>query len=125
MTPIPCWVASRGEPDFSGVRPVDAPQDFHQRRFAGAVLSDEPDDFSWPDIQRYGIQSHNAGKTFGYSGCLKQWNVVQLRPRSTLIFFVNSSTFALFTINVGMMICLFAGMNDRSPLSACAIRLIA
>src|SRR5262249_3113499 len=48
-----------------------------------------------------------------------------LRPRSSFIRFVKSSTLSLFTTNVGMKICLFGGISDLSPLSALAINLIA
>jgi hypothetical protein len=47
------------------------------------------------------------------------------RPRSSFTRLVNSSTFERFTISVGTMICLVGGMNDVSPRTACAIRLIA
>lgn len=36
-------------------------------------------------------------------------------PRSSLIFFVNSSTLVLSTTRVGIMICLLAGITDLSP----------
>ena len=47
------------------------------------------------------------------------------RPRKTLMRCVNSSTFARFTTSVGTMICFVSGMNERSPRTACAIRVIA
>ena len=47
------------------------------------------------------------------------------RPLSVLMRCVNSSTFARLTISVGTMICLVAGMNERSPRNACAIRVMA
>jgi hypothetical protein len=45
----------------------------------------------------------------------------QLRPRSLLIFVVNSSTLSFLITNVGTKICLVAGIPDLSPPSIFAI----
>ena len=47
------------------------------------------------------------------------------RPRNVLMRCVNSSTLLRFTTIVGTMICFVSGMNERSPRTACAIRVIA
>ena len=47
------------------------------------------------------------------------------RPRIVSIRWMNSSTFARFTISVGTIICFDSGMNDRSPRTAWAMRVMA
>ena len=46
-------------------------------------------------------------------------------PKSSWSLFEKSSTFVLLMTMVGMMICLFEGMNDLSPFNACVISLMA
>ncbi len=43
--------------DFALERPgrVDAAEDLDQRRFAGAVLADETEDFAWPRMEAAGF----------------------------------------------------------------------
>src|SRR5690606_28838772 len=50
------------EQDVAGIGLVDAAQDLHQRRFAGAVLADEADDFAGTDLDRDVLQRMHAGK---------------------------------------------------------------
>src|SRR5262252_7837612 len=75
----------------TGVGTINARKDFHKRRFAGAVFSDNSDDLTAPYIQRDRIQSHHAGKPLGYSRDLEQRLCVfcavyacQLKPRIRL-----------------------------------------
>ena len=42
------WLS--GNQDFAGVRLVHAAEDFHQRRFASAILADQPDDLTRVDV---------------------------------------------------------------------------
>ena len=48
--------------DPPGVRLVDAGQDLHQRRLAGAVLADQPDDLAAADLDRDVLQRMHAGE---------------------------------------------------------------
>ena len=83
------------------------------------------DNFAGADVQVDLIERNYSREPFADSLHLEKWTVVhQLRPRSWLIFFVNSSTSALLTAIVGTKICLLAGMPDLSPLSTLAINAI-
>ena len=48
---------------FALIRRVDAGQDFHERRFAGAVLTDQGHHLAGADGKRHAVQGLNAGKT--------------------------------------------------------------
>src|SRR5262245_6105432 len=48
--------------DFAGVRPADAAENFHQCRFARAILPDERHHFRGKDIEVYGVKSRDSGK---------------------------------------------------------------
>ena len=48
------------EEDFAAVGPVDAGQDFHERRFAGPVLADEGQHLVGVDGQRHAVEGLNA-----------------------------------------------------------------
>jgi len=50
------------EDDLSLIRLIQTVQDAHQRRLAGAVLSEEAVDFALADAQINAITRHNAGK---------------------------------------------------------------
>ena len=50
--------------DLAFVQAVDAGEDLHQRRFAGAVLADEAEDFARADVQADVVQRADAGKGF-------------------------------------------------------------
>ena len=50
------------EEDFAAVGPVDAGQDFHERRFAGPVLADEGQHLAGVDGQRHAVEGLNAGE---------------------------------------------------------------
>src|SRR5205814_902294 len=49
---------------MAGVRLVDAAQDFHERRFAGAVLAGQRDDLARMHLQFHCIQRDHAGEPF-------------------------------------------------------------
>ena len=51
-----------GDEDLAGVGLVDAAQNLHQRRLAGAVLADQADDLAGPDLDRDVLQRVNAGE---------------------------------------------------------------
>ena len=51
-----------GDEDLAGVGLIDAAQDLHQRRFAGAVLADQADDLSGLDLDRDVLQRVHAGE---------------------------------------------------------------
>ena len=53
------------EADLAGIGPVDAGEDLHQRRLAGAVLADERDDLAARDVEVHLVQRDDAGKTLG------------------------------------------------------------
>lgn len=50
---------------------------------------------------------------------------VAYRPLKVLMRCMKPSTSARVTTSVGTMICFVSGMKDRSPRTACAMRLIA
>ncbi len=64
--------------DVARVRPMDPGQDLHQRRLAGAILPDEPDDLSGGDVEVDAIESDHAGKSLGDSPT----SAVKERPSS-------------------------------------------
>ena len=51
-----------GDQDLPGVGLIDAAQDLHQRRLAGAVLADQADDLATADLDRHALQRVDAGK---------------------------------------------------------------
>ncbi len=52
------------EPERADVRALHAREDFHQRRLAGAVLSDHRHDFPRRNVQADAIERLHTGKTF-------------------------------------------------------------
>ena len=47
-----------GHQDLAGIGLIDAAQDLHQRRLAGAVLADQADDLAGPDLDRHLVSAH-------------------------------------------------------------------
>ena len=122
--------------DRARARRDDAAEDLHQGRLARAVLADEADDLAGGDGEADIVESDDAGiglgdpekfeKRFGHAltrtaphgwrgrvwaGGRDQLALAILALRSDS----NSSTLALFTTLVGMMISLSAGICDLSP----------
>jgi len=58
------------EDDLSLIRLIQTVQDAHQRRLAGAVLSEEAVDFALADAQINAVTRHNPGKTLDDSSKL-------------------------------------------------------
>ena len=53
------------EKDLTLIRLVQSVEDIHQRRLAGAVLSEQSVDFAFMQVKIYMIVSEDAGKAFG------------------------------------------------------------
>jgi hypothetical protein len=53
------------EDDLAAVRLIDPREDLHQGAFAGAVLSDEPEDFAGMDFEADVLQSEHAWEALG------------------------------------------------------------
>ena len=69
--PMPWRAASVGaaqddrlaaQEDLAGVRLVDAGQDAHQRRLAGAVLADQAHHLVRPELEAHRLERMHAGK---------------------------------------------------------------
>jgi hypothetical protein len=52
--------------NLARVRAMDPGQDLHQRRLAGAILADQPDDLSGGHVEVHAIERDDAGKLLGH-----------------------------------------------------------
>ena len=115
---------------LAGVGLLDAADDLHQRRLAGAVLAEQRDDLSGVHVEAHAAQRVNARKTLVDAAKLKDRTLISSparapqRPRSCASVVLKSSTlFCRMTI-VGMNNWWLAGMPDRSPFRAFASSVI-
>ena len=60
------------EPDFAGVRRIDAGQDLDQRRLAGAVLAEQRMDLAAAQIEIDRVERERSGEMLGQAGDLEQ-----------------------------------------------------
>jgi dihydroorotate dehydrogenase (NAD+) catalytic subunit len=68
------------ETDRPNIRAHDAGEDFHQRRFAGTVLSDHGHDLAGPDRKPHVAERLHAGIGFRDAVGFKEWHGPQSRP---------------------------------------------
>ena len=79
VIPALCFVHARQpqrlavEPRFAGVGQVDAAQDLHQRRLAGAIFANDAQDFARAQREMHVVQGLNAWEGFGDVSCFKEW----------------------------------------------------
>jgi len=61
------------KPNGAAIRLDHAAQDFHERRFAGAVFSDEADDLAGADIHREIVERDDARVGLANSRKAEKW----------------------------------------------------
>jgi len=52
------------QPEAAFIGLVDPAEDFHQRALAGAIITDQRDDFAWHQVERNIIERADAAKVF-------------------------------------------------------------
>ena len=80
--PMPRAFASAGDPKRTGaprdrqlpfVGGVDAAEDFHQCRLAGAVFPQQPVDFACPEVKIDAVKRHRAAEALGNAAQREQF----------------------------------------------------
>ena len=70
-----------GDPDLAVIGRVDAGEDLHQRRLAGAVLAHQSVDLAAAQVEIHPAQGRHAGEALGDARRLEEQGMRFLRPR--------------------------------------------
>src|SRR5262245_17112983 len=74
-----------GDEESSGIRRCNAAEDFHERRFTGAVFADDRQYLSWTQFEIYAIQRNHAWETLTDSLHLKHKNGIHCKLNQSSI----------------------------------------